>query len=174
MDLFVFFFTCRHPVRPAILLKILSISFLYFWLLYHMWGVCRCVDYIWVFGSAPLLTLSGCASTMQFLLLWLCSLQSERPCVRMFLWGLFSSCVFLFFHMRLSIVLLRSVDNCVGSLLGIALNLPIQFRSSKTWSVCHASLSLARLVIPKTFHIVCGSCECAVSLISSSVCLLFV
>lgn len=87
------------------------------------------MNYIWVFDSVPLVKLSLLCQYLAVLVtLGLqCSLQSEPLCFGMFFKDCLSSLVFLFFHMRLSTVLLRSVNNCVGSLLGITLNLEMVF-----------------------------------------------
>ena len=88
-------------------------------------GICV---YVWVFDSTNQpVCFYGKKKTMQFLYLLLCSnLKSGMviaPEVLLLYRIVLVILGFLFFHIKLSIILSLSVKNCVGILMGIALNL---------------------------------------------------
>lgn len=117
--------THRPPARQHHLLKMLVSPTVCFWLTCQRSSVHRCMD------LCPGLQLDSipqhvcfCANTMLFLLPWLCGTASNEDGgstnISCIIQGCFVYPVFFsFFHMKLKIVLLISMKNCAGSLVGI-------------------------------------------------------
>ena len=116
---------CRPPVEPAPFVEnAFFFSTVYFWLLCQRSNDHRCVG-LFLGLQFYSIDLPACFCTNKLFFYHYCSLiqlkvsDGDSPIIVRTAFGILD---FLCFHMKLRIALSTSVKNCVGILMGIALN----------------------------------------------------